>query len=89
MTPSATRQQRQVERQPVGGQVFVFFTINIAIKFIAKQWFFATIDDAVMSIVSPIGEQCSVLSKISAIKTGWGLRAKRMKFKHFCEHHAS
>ena len=35
----------------------------------------AAVDDVVMGIVSPIGEQGSVLPKIAALKAGWDFTA--------------
>jgi acetyl-CoA C-acetyltransferase len=35
----------------------------------------AQVDDVVMGVVSPIGEQGSVIAKVAALKAGWDFRA--------------
>ena len=44
----------------------------------------AAVDDVVMGIVSPIGEQGSVLPKIAALKAGWDFRASGVQINRFC-----
>jgi acetyl-CoA C-acetyltransferase len=44
----------------------------------------AAVDDVVMGVVSPIGEQGSVLPKIAALKAGWDFRASGVQINRFC-----
>ena len=44
----------------------------------------AAVDDVVMGIVSPIGEQGSVLPKIAALKAGWYFTASGVQINRFC-----
>jgi acetyl-CoA C-acetyltransferase len=44
----------------------------------------AAVDDVVMGIVSPIGEQGSVLPKIAALKAGWDFTASGVQINRFC-----
>jgi len=44
----------------------------------------AAIDDIVMGVVSPIGEQGSVLPKIAALKAGWDVRCSGVQINRFC-----
>ena len=44
----------------------------------------AAVDDVVMGIVSPIGEQGSVLPKVAALKAGWDCRCAGMQVNRFC-----
>ncbi|GAB2748282.1 acetyl-CoA C-acetyltransferase [Melaminivora jejuensis] len=44
----------------------------------------AQVDDVVMGIVSPIGEQGSVLPKIAALKAGWDWRCAGVQVNRFC-----
>ncbi len=44
----------------------------------------ASVDDVVMGIVSPIGEQGSVLPKIAALKAGWDFTASGVQINRFC-----
>ena len=44
----------------------------------------AAVDDVVMGIVSPIGEQGSVLPKVAALKAGWDWRCAGMQVNRFC-----
>jgi len=44
----------------------------------------AQVDDVVMGIVSPIGEQGSVLPKVAALKAGWDFRASGVQINRFC-----
>jgi acetyl-CoA C-acetyltransferase len=44
----------------------------------------AQVDDIVMGIVSPIGEQGSVLSKVAALKAGWDFRCAGVQLNRFC-----
>ena len=37
----------------------------------------AQVDDVVMGVVSPIGEQGSVIAKVAALKAGWDFRGSR------------
>ena len=37
----------------------------------------AQVDDVVMGVVSPIGEQGSVIAKVAALKAGWDFRCRR------------
>ncbi len=44
----------------------------------------AEVDDIVMGVVSPIGEQGSVLPKIAALKAGWDVRCSGVQINRFC-----
>ena len=44
----------------------------------------AQVDDIVMGVVSPIGEQGSVLPKIAALKAGWDVRCSGVQINRFC-----
>jgi acetyl-CoA C-acetyltransferase len=44
----------------------------------------ALVDDVVMGIVSPIGEQGSVLPKVAALKAGWDFRCAGVQINRFC-----
>ena len=42
------------------------------------------VDDVVMGVVSPIGEQGSVIAKVAALKAGWDFTASGMQINRFC-----
>ncbi len=44
----------------------------------------AALDDVVMGVVSPIGEQGSVIAKTAALKAGWDFRVAGMQINRFC-----
>ena len=44
----------------------------------------AAVDDVVMGIVSPIGDQGSVLPKVAALKAGWDVRCAGLQLNRFC-----
>ena len=44
----------------------------------------AQVDDIVMGIVSPVGEQGSVLPKVAALKAGWDFQCAGMQLNRFC-----
>jgi acetyl-CoA C-acetyltransferase len=44
----------------------------------------AEVDDVVMGIVSPVGEQGSVLPKVAALKAGWSFTASGVQINRFC-----
>ncbi len=44
----------------------------------------AAVDDIVMGIVSPVGEQGSVLPKVAALKAGWDFRCGGVQVNRFC-----
>ena len=44
----------------------------------------AAVDDVVMGVVSPIGEQGSVLPKVAALKVGWDWRCSGVQLNRFC-----
>ena len=44
----------------------------------------ALVDDVVMGVVSPIGEQGSVIAKVAALKAGWDFRASGVQINRFC-----
>jgi acetyl-CoA acetyltransferase len=44
----------------------------------------AQVDDMVMGIVSPVGEQGSVLPKVAALKAGWDFRCAGVQLNRFC-----
>ena len=44
----------------------------------------AELDDVVMGVVSPIGEQGSVIAKTAALKAGWDFRVAGVQINRFC-----
>jgi acetyl-CoA C-acetyltransferase len=44
----------------------------------------AAVDDIVMGVVSPIGEQGSVIPKVAALKAGWDWRCSGVQLNRFC-----
>ncbi len=44
----------------------------------------AAVDDIVMGVVSPVGEQGAVLPKVAALKAGWDWRASGVQVNRFC-----
>jgi acetyl-CoA C-acetyltransferase len=44
----------------------------------------ACVDDVVMGVVSPIGEQGSVIAKVAALKAGWDWRCSGVQLNRFC-----
>jgi len=44
----------------------------------------AAVDDVVMGIVSPVGEQGSVLPKVAALKAGWAWTCAGLQINRFC-----
>ena len=44
----------------------------------------AAVDDVVMGVVSPMGEQGSVLPKVAALKAGWDWRCSGVQLNRFC-----
>src|SRR3954463_4145194 len=44
----------------------------------------AELDDVVMGVVSPVGEQGSVIAKTAALKAGWDCRVAGMQINRFC-----
>ncbi len=44
----------------------------------------AQLDDVVMGVVSPVGEQGSVIAKTAALKAGWDVRVAGMQINRFC-----
>ena len=44
----------------------------------------AAIDDVVMGVVSPVGEQGAVIAKVAALKAGWDFRACGVQIDRFC-----
>ena len=44
----------------------------------------AQVDDVVMGVVTPIGEQGSVIAKVAALKAGWDFRASGVQINRFC-----
>ncbi len=44
----------------------------------------ARVDDVVMGVVSPIGEQGSVIAKVAALKAGWDFTASGVQINRFC-----
>ena len=44
----------------------------------------AELDDVVMGVVSPVGEQGSVIAKTAALKAGWDVRVAGMQINRFC-----
>jgi acetyl-CoA C-acetyltransferase len=44
----------------------------------------AQVDDIVMGIVAPVGEQGSVLPKVAALKAGWDFQCAGVQLNRFC-----
>ena len=44
----------------------------------------AKVDDVVMGVVSPIGEQGSVIAKVAALKAGWDYQCAGVQINRFC-----
>ena len=44
----------------------------------------AQLDDVVMGVVSPVGEQGSVIAKTAALKAGWDFKVAGMQINRFC-----
>ncbi len=44
----------------------------------------AAVDDVVMGVVSPVGEQGAVLPKVAALKAGWDWRCAGVQLNRFC-----
>ena len=44
----------------------------------------ASVDDVVMCVVSPIGEQGSVIAKVAALKAGWDWQCAGVQLNRFC-----
>ena len=42
------------------------------------------VDDVVMGVVSPVGEQGSVIPKVAALKAGWDFRCSGVQINRFC-----
>jgi len=49
-----------------------------------NQFDTAAVDDVVMGVVSPIGEQGSVIPKVAALKAGWDWRCSGVQLNRFC-----
>jgi acetyl-CoA C-acetyltransferase len=44
----------------------------------------ARVDDVVMGVVSPVGDQGSVIPKVAALKAGWDFQASGVQINRFC-----
>jgi len=44
----------------------------------------AQVDDVVMGVVSPVGDQGAVLAKVAALKAGWDYRGAGVQINRFC-----
>ncbi|HAL38695.1 MAG TPA: acetyl-CoA C-acetyltransferase [Polaromonas sp.] len=44
----------------------------------------AAVDDVVMGVVSPVGEQGAVIAKVAALKAGWDFKASGIQINRFC-----
>ena len=44
----------------------------------------ATVDDVVMGVVSPVGEQGAVIAKVAALKAGWDFTCSGVQINRFC-----
>src|ERR1035437_1589827 len=42
------------------------------------------VDDVVMGVVSPVGEQGAVIAKVAALKAGWDFRCAGVQINRFC-----
>jgi acetyl-CoA C-acetyltransferase len=44
----------------------------------------SAVDDVVMGVVSPVGDQGSVIAKVAALKAGWDWRCSGVQLNRFC-----
>ena len=44
----------------------------------------ARVDDVVMGVVSPVGDQGAVIPKVAALKAGWDFQAAGVQINRFC-----
>ena len=44
----------------------------------------AEVDDVVMGVVSPVGDQGAVIAKVAALKAGWDVRCAGVQVNRFC-----
>ena len=44
----------------------------------------AKVDDVVMGVVSPVGDQGAVLPKVAALKAGWDFQCAGVQINRFC-----
>ncbi len=44
----------------------------------------AMVDDVVMGVVSPIGDQGAVIAKVAALKAGWDVKCSGVQLNRFC-----
>ena len=44
----------------------------------------AAVDDVVMGVVSPVGDQGAVIAKVAALKAGWDWRCSGVQLNRFC-----
>ena len=49
-----------------------------------NQFDTALVDDVVMGVVSPVGDQGAVLPKVAALKAGWDFRCAGVQINRFC-----
>ena len=49
-----------------------------------NQFDTAMVDDVVMGVVSPVGDQGAVLPKVAALKAGWDFKAAGVQINRFC-----
>ncbi|MDE2416166.1 MAG: acetyl-CoA C-acyltransferase, partial [Burkholderiales bacterium] len=49
-----------------------------------NQFDTARVDDVVMGVVSPVGDQGSVIPKVAALKAGWDFTASGVQINRFC-----
>ena len=49
-----------------------------------NQFDTAQVDDVVMGVVSPVGDQGAVLAKVAALKAGWDFRCAGVQINRFC-----
>jgi acetyl-CoA C-acetyltransferase len=49
-----------------------------------NQFDTAEVDDVVMGVVSPVGEQGAVIAKVAALKAGWDWRCSGVQINRFC-----
>ena len=49
-----------------------------------NQFDTAQVDDVVMGVVSPVGDQGAVLPKVAALKAGWDFRCAGVQINRFC-----
>ena len=71
------------------GSLYEVKPVNLLAGLLAElqhrnQFDTALVDDVVMGVVSPVGEQGSVIAKVAALKAGWDFRCSGVQLNRFC-----